>query len=95
MTDPTATLSRLRRPSLLVQAAHLALKDFNRDRSSRKIFGEQAMGSATDRVQFLFDAEAIADAERRAGDAAYSVPRHIELLTALIFETRLLANTPD
>jgi hypothetical protein len=90
MPDPFTILSDLRRPQLLVRAAHLGLEDYDRDRCLRRILPDGLRTTARDTFRTLIEHEARMDAERVAGDATYSVARHIETLVALIFEARLL-----
>ena len=90
MPDPLTTLSKLRRPQLLVRAAHLGLQDYNRDRHLRRILPDGPKLTARETFRTLIEQEAEMDAEREAGGATYSVARHIEMLVALIFEARIL-----
>lgn len=90
MSDPFTILSDLHRPQLLVRAAHLGLEDYDRERCLRRILPEDQRTTARDTFHTLIEHEARMDAERIAGNATYSVARHIETLVALIFEARLL-----
>lgn len=94
MQDARTLLGRLRRPTLLVQAAQIGLNDYNRDRSLARLLPEMhGPHSARATFDLLSDQEALMDESRRTGDATYSVTRHIEVLVALIVEARLLART--
>ena len=84
MPDYRAQLTQMHRPRLLIQAARLGLKDYRRDRDLRRLGGAA--------LPYLFDQESRAEQARQAGRADYSVSHHIDLLIALIAETRLLAN---
>lgn len=87
-------LEKLRRPALLVQAAHIGLSEYDRDRSLPRLLpGAPGPTTAQDTFNRLADQEAQMDEARRCGDAAYSVARHIEYLIALIVEARLLTRT--
>jgi len=92
-TDAATALSSLRRPRLLIRAARFGLADYDRTRSLRRLFPDTATG-ARDPLPPLMEQEAAHEARRRAGDAGYSVARHIEILVALISEAHL-ALRPD
>ena len=88
MTDFQSLLANLRRPRLLIRAARFGLADYRRDRDLRRLIGQ--ISSPDVAVERLMTEEQVLEETRRAGDAAYSVTRHIEVLIALICETRLL-----
>lgn len=90
MTDPFAVLKSLRRPQLLINAAHLGLEDYNRTRSLRRLLLQSQPPTPGLSFPMLVEREAAMDAARREGAAVYSVSRHIEMLVALIVEARLL-----
>jgi len=79
-------LASLRRPRLLIRAARFGLADYDRARSLRRLFPEGSVPAAADPLPPLMEQEAACEARRRAGDAAYSVARHVEILVALISE---------
>ncbi|MEM9707313.1 MAG: DUF6477 family protein [Pseudomonadota bacterium] len=81
-------LATLRRPRLLISAARFALSDYNRTRELKRIFKAVPQGDGR-ALALLIDEEAHIEATRKAGDAAYSVARHVELLTAMMGEARL------
>lgn len=88
MTDFQVLIANLRRPRLLIRAARFGLADYRRDRDLRRLLGQI---STPDRdVERLMSEEEQLEEDRRAGEASYSVTRHIEILIALISETRLL-----
>ena len=88
MTDFRALLAGLRRPSLLIRAARFGLQEYRRDRDLRRLGAP--LGPVERAVSRLFQDEAEMEETRRAGDAGYSVARHIEVLIALMAEVRLL-----
>ena len=90
MTDPISCLAGLRRPRLMIRAARLGVADYRRERDLRRLL--QGMPSASDILDALIDAEARAEAVRKAGDATYNIARHIELLIALLAEARSQMN---
>jgi len=95
MSDLSAAFRSLRRPKLLIRAARLGLEDYVRDRDLARITRSEVPpppGRALDR---LMAEEDLLERTRRAGDAGYSVTRHVELLIALMAEARLLPRPVD
>ena len=91
MSDFCNKLASLRRPRLLMRAARFGLGDYRRDRDLRRLV--QCGPSPEETVPSLMSAEERLEETRLAGDAAYSVARHIEVLIALLAEARLLRQT--
>lgn len=87
MTDFRAILAQLSRPRLLVRAARFGIDDYRRDRDLRRLTDQSRPEAALPR---LLEQEEMLEQKRRADDASYSVARHIEVLIALMAETRLL-----
>ena len=90
MTDITTLLANLRRPRLLIRAARFGLTDYNRDRDLKRVMKVPRAPSPAKAVDGLIETEARMEATRKAGDASYSVARHVEVLIALMAEARLL-----
>lgn len=88
MSDFCKTLSSLRRPRLLMHAARFGLGEYRRDRDLRRLVS--CGSSPEETVPTLLSREEEMEATRKAGDAGYSVTRHIEVLIALLAEARLL-----
>jgi hypothetical protein len=88
MTDCRTLLSSLRRPRLLMRAARFGLAEYRRERDLRRYVASAA--SPEDAVTSLMSVEARLEATRVAGDAAYSVARHIDVLIALLAEAQFL-----
>jgi hypothetical protein len=91
MTDIQTRLNGLRRPRLLVRAARLGLSDYTRERDLKRMFAPDAPPGPGQAMEPLMEREAEIDAVRREGGAAYSAARHVEVLTALIAESRIAA----
>lgn len=90
MTDLLALVTHLKRPRLLIRAARLGQLDYNRDRDLRRLMRMPAAPSPEQALARLLAEEERLEAERREGDAGYNLPRHIEVLIAMIAEVRLL-----
>ncbi len=81
-------LANLRRPRLLMRAARFGLSDYRRERDLRRLV--RCGLSPEHTVPSLMSVEAELEETRIAGDASYSVARHIEVLIALLAEAQLL-----
>ncbi len=90
MTDLQTRVAALRRPRLLVRAARIGARDYDRDRDLTRLIGRATAPSPEAAVRWLIDTERHLEEQRRAGAAAYSVLRHVEILISLMSETRLL-----
>ena len=90
MTDFRTLLADLRRPRLLIRAARFGVADYKRDRDLRRLINASPHAAPETALPQLFSAEEQLEKTRRAGDAAYSISQHIELLIAMIAEARLL-----
>lgn len=87
MPDFELILATLRRPRLLIRAAHHGLADYNRNRDLRRLLsGTPAPREAVAR---LIDEEGTLEAARKAGGATYSVTRHVDVMIAILAEMRL------
>ena len=90
MTDFRNLLSDLRRPALLLRAARFGLSDYQRDRDLKRLLRQAAAGGPEKTLPRLIHEENLLEETRKAGDASYSLTRHIELLIALLAEVSLL-----
>ena len=90
MTDFASILAEMRRPRLLIRAARLGLDAYNRTRDLRRLVDSLETPLPEHAVAFLMNAEAEMEERRRAGAAQYSLARHVEVLIALLAESRLL-----
>jgi hypothetical protein len=91
MPEPQDQMNSLRRPRLLVRAARFGLSDYVRERDLKRMFAPDTPPRPGEAVKSLMVREAEIEATRQSGGAAYSAARHVEVLTALIAETRLSA----
>ena len=91
MTDLISFVHALRRPSLLIRAARLGISDYNRDRVLKRLTRSTSVPGPKGAITSLLTVEATLESARQAGDAAYSVSRHVEVMIALLAEARLLA----
>jgi plasmid stability protein len=90
MSALTETLATIRRPRLLVRAARHGLEEYNRNRDLRRILRGESLPAPSDALPRLMDMEAAHEQTRKRGDASYSIARHLEILIALMAESRLV-----
>lgn len=90
MSDIMRLFAALRRPRLMIRAARLGISDYRRERDLRRLLGFSASPTPEQALPALMEAEAEAEAIRAAGDATYSVTRHVDLLIAMMAEARML-----
>ena len=91
MSDLTDLLASLRRPRLLIRAARFGLAEYNRERDLRRLMRVSTAPSPARAVAGLIDEEARLEANRQAGEAAYSPGHNVDVLIALMAEAKLLA----
>lgn len=94
MTQHFQPPQTLRRPKLLIRAARFGLAEYNRDRDLKRLLGQSPAPSPRAALDRLVEKEAVLEDHRQTGAAAYSAARHVEVLIALIAESRL-ASCPD
>ncbi len=94
MNDPLSLLDTLTRPRLLVTAAQIASRHYNRETMLRPLLGDPAPSGPAETVMALFVLEQGLEAARRERHAAYRVERHVRVLAALIAEAQVLAQRP-
>ncbi len=90
MTDFRSLMNDLRRPALLLRAARLGMQDYQRDRDLKRLLRIETAAGPDKTLPPLIDEEERLEAVRKAGDASYSLNRHIEVLIALLGEANLL-----
>lgn len=93
MKDILGMLNDLRRPRLLIRAARIGAQDYRRDPHLHRVLGYGALPRSGAALMRLMEIEADLDAKRRLEDAAYTVARHVEVLTAMMGEARVLRET--
>ncbi len=89
MQDLTTMISALRRPRILARAAKLGAQEYDRDRHLQRVLGFGALPGSGAALIRLMEMEREVDEQRRAGDAGYSMVRHLDLLIALVGEAQL------
>ncbi|WP_136441350.1 DUF6477 family protein [Pacificoceanicola onchidii] len=90
MKDILGMLSELHRPRLLIRAARIAAQDYNRTAHLGRLLGGGAPARHGSALMKLIELETDIDDSRRRKEAGYSISRHVEVLSALMGEARLL-----
>ncbi|SPH17772.1 hypothetical protein DEA8626_01299 [Defluviimonas aquaemixtae] len=90
MSELFSLVAELRRPRLLIRAARAGLQEYNRNRDLKRLTRLADAPSPDRALRLLIEEEARIEATRKAGEAGYSLSRHIELLIAMMGELRLL-----
>ncbi|MFO1209437.1 MAG: DUF6477 family protein [Amaricoccus sp.] len=90
MTELATLLNALRRPKILVRAARAGVVDYRRERDLRRLLRQRA-AAPVQAIGSLLAEEDRLESTRTAGDATYSIQRHVAVLTALLAEARLMA----
>ena len=93
MLDIHSLLGKLKRPRLLVRAARFGIDDFRRERDLHKLLECETLPRPGAAILQLLDYEAELNHHRVSNDANYAIARHIETLTAIMSEARLLQAT--
>lgn len=90
MTTTLESLKTLHRPSLLIRAARHGLREYDRKKDLRRVLRGEEAPQAGAVLSALAETEARYEETRKAGDASYSVSRHLEALIALMAEIRIV-----
>ena len=90
MTDLATILAALRRPKILVRAARAGVVDYRRERDLRRILRLGRAAAPRYALDHLIAEERRLEETRAAGEATYSIQRHVAVLTAIVAEARLL-----
>jgi hypothetical protein len=90
MTDLATVLNALRRPKILIRAARAGVVDYRRDRDLKRILRVSRSAAPQQAIGSLLLEESRLEATRAAGEATYSIQRHVAVLTAILAEARLV-----
>ncbi len=93
MIEISSAITSLRRPSLLVRTAKLALERFKRETTLDRILGFEVSEDPKEVLEDLYEVEKNINEQRKTGDATYSIARHISVLTALMYEAHSLSQS--
>jgi Family of unknown function (DUF6477) len=94
MTDFASVLNALRRPKILIRAARAGVSDYRRDRDLKRLLRHARSAAPHQAIGPLLAEERRLEDTRTAGEATYSIQRHVAVLTAIIAEARLIPAAP-
>ena len=90
MQDVLGMMDRLTRPKLLIRAARLGADDYKREAHLPRVLGYGQVPRAAEALLKLMQQEAALNDLRKTQHAGYSLPRHLDLLIAMVGEARIL-----
>lgn len=90
MQDIMSMLNALHRPRLLIRAARAGAVDYNRNRHLQRLLGYGALPRTPPALMRLIELERCLNEQRTDDDAGYSLPRHLDVLIAIMGEAQLL-----
>lgn len=90
MQDVLSLLSSLSRPGLLIRTARIGAQTYRRDRHLGRVLGYGIIPGPAKALLQLMELEREADEARKENAASYSLPRHLDLLIAIIGEAQVL-----
>ncbi len=90
MQDILSLMDTLRRPRLLIRAAQHGAEDYRRDSHLPRLLGYGQLPRSGEALIRLMEDERVLDERRKTGAADYSLPRHVDILIAMVGEARLL-----
>lgn len=94
MQDIVTMLKQIKRPRLLIRAARIAATEYRRGAHLARVLGEDTQPRPGASLLRLMELEAELNARRKQHDATYSIARHVEVLSAMMGEARLMQPAP-
>ncbi len=92
MQDLISMLNAIRRPQLLIRAARHGMQEYRRDRHLQRLLGYGSLPRPAVAILRLMEIERALNEQRQQDDAGYSLPRHVDILIALMGEAQLVRN---
>ena len=95
MQDVLTILQQLQRPKLLMRAARIGAMDYRRTAHLPRLLGYGQIPKHSEAIFRLIEIEGDLNALRKAGESAYNLLRHIDVMIAIVGEARdLRASQP-
>lgn len=95
MQDLMTSLEQLRRPRLLMKAARIGARDYNRTVHLSRLLGGLSSPHSESILMRLMELEDLLNDQRLSEDASYDMLRHIDVLIALVAEARNWTDRQD
>ncbi|MCA0872123.1 DUF6477 family protein [Seohaeicola saemankumensis] len=93
MQDVLSMLRDIHRPRLLIRAARLGAREYRRDRHLQRLLGYGQLPRPGAALMRLMELERGLNDMRVDDDAGYSLPRHLDVLIAIMGEAGLMQAT--
>lgn len=90
MQDIHTMLATLRRPALLMRAAHIGAKTYRRALFLPHLLGYGTLPRHGPAVLKLLEMESALNDQRKAKDADYNLVRHVDVMIAIVAEADAL-----
>ena len=90
MKDIHSLLASLHRPHLLMRAARIGAQDYRRETHLPRLLGYGVLPRHADALMRLIDVEQDFERQRTTADPCYNVVDHVELMIAVVGESREL-----
>ena len=92
MQDLIERLSSIKRPQLLIRAARIAARDYNRGQHLQRLMGYGPLPKPARAVMLLIEQEQQLNQKRVNDDPGYPIFRHIEVMMALMGEAQMVSH---
>ena len=86
MQDALTILQKLRRPKLLMRAARIGAAEYKRLAHRPRLLGYGRMPKHSEAILRFIEIEENLNALRKAGESAYNLLRHIDVMIAIVGE---------
>jgi len=90
MKDVISLVNTIKRPKLLVRTSKIGADDYNRTVHLKRILKSATLPKPGDALVQLLELEKTCNTARQVKDPAYRLMHHVDVLIALIGETRHL-----
>ncbi len=96
MQDILSILQTLHRPQLLMRAARIGAVEYRRSAHLPRLLGYGRTPKTAATLLKLFEYEDELNIQRKSGESAYNLVRHLDVLIAIVGEARILrASQPN
>lgn len=95
MQDILTRIAQLKRPRLLTRAARIGADDYRRELHLTRLLKEPRLPRSAEALVKLSEIEADLNGKRVAGEQDYHLPRHVEILIAIVAESALLKQSAE
>ena len=96
MQDISSILQTLHRPQLLMRAARIGAVEYRRSAHLPRLLGYGRTPKTAAALLKLIEYEDELNIQRKSGESAYNLVRHLDVLIAIVGEARILrASQPN